>query len=166
MFSPPALAQRGARGVRGGARAQSPSEARRETRQNQGRTPIEEFETLTPAEQQKALNRLPPSERQQLEQRLQRFNALPPEQQQALRTLYNRLHQLPPQRQEAVRKAVSKLSQQAPERQQAIRDELRNIAALSPDDRQTRLSSPGFHSQFNKKEQEILRDMLPLLPDR
>ena len=167
LLSAPVLAQRGARGgAQRGARVQSPSPTHREGKQRENRTPIEEFETLPPAEQQKALNRLPASERRQLEQRLERFNALPPQQQQALRTLYNRLHQLPPQRQQAVRKAVSKLSQQSPERQQAIREELRNIAGLAPDDRQTRVSSPGFQSQFTKKEQEILRDMLPLLPER
>ena len=167
LLSAPVLAQRGARGgAQRGGRVQPPSPNHREGKQREIRTPIEEFETLPPAEQQKALNRLPASERQQLEQRLERFNALPPQQQQALRTLYNRLHQLPPQRQQAVRKAVSKLSQQSPERQQAIREELRNIAALPPDERQTRLSNPGFQSQFTKKEQAILRDMLPLLPDR
>ena len=168
MLSPPALAQRGARGAgaQRGGRVQSPSPNHREGKQRESRTPIEEFETLPLAEQQRALNRLPASERHQLEQRLERFNALPPQQQQALRTLYNRLHQLPPQRQQAVRKAVSKLSQQSPERQQAIREELRDIAALPPDERQMRLSSPGFRSQYTKKEQEILRDMLPLLPDR
>jgi len=163
-LSVPAVAQRGPRG--GGARAQAPRNPRNETRQNAEKTPIEEFETLPRDQQEKALNRLPPAQRQKLQERLQRFNALPPQQQQALRTLYNRLHQLPPERQEAVRKAVNKFSQQPADRQQAMREELRDVAALPPADRQAHMAGPGFRSRFNKKEQDILRDMSPLLPDR
>src|SRR5579864_7547981 len=114
----PALAQRGARG---GA-ARTPHGTRAATGANQQKTPIEEFETLPPAEQQKALNRLAPAERRKLKERLERFNALPPQQQQTLKTLYNRLHQLPSQRQEAVRKAINRFSQQPADRQQAMRD--------------------------------------------
>ena len=156
----PALAQRGARGAR------TPHGARSETGQNQEKTPIEEFETLPPEQQQKALNRLPPAQRQKLQERLQRFNALPPQQQQALKTLYNRLHQLPPPRQEAVRKAINKFSQAPADRQQAMRDELRSVAALPPEERQAHLNGPEFRSRFTKKEQDILRDMSPLLPAR
>ncbi|HWY47143.1 MAG TPA: DUF3106 domain-containing protein [Bryobacteraceae bacterium] len=137
-------------------------------RQSKGpvQTPIEEFETMSPAEQQKALNRLPPAQRQKLQERLQRFNQLPPEQQQALKNLYNRLHQLPAERQDAVRKSINKLSQQPPERQQAIRQELRGMANLSPDERRAHLSGPEFRGKFNKKEQEIVRDMSEVLPPR
>ena len=162
LFGVPALAQRGARG--GAARA--PHGTRAEPGVNQQKTPIDEFETLPPAEQQKALDRLPPAERRKLEERLQRFNALPPQQQQTLKTLYNRLHQLRPERQEAVRKAINRFSQQPADRQQAMRDGLRNVAALPAGQRQTYLNSPEFHSQFSKKEQDILRDMSPLLAER
>jgi Protein of unknown function (DUF3106) len=161
LFGVPALAQRGARG---GARA--PRGTQTEAGQNQQKTPIDEFETMPPDQQQKALNRLPPAQRRQLQERLQRFNALPPEQQQTLKTLYNRLHQLPPQRQEAVRKAINRFSQQAPDRQQALREELRNVAALPPQQRQAHMSSPDFRARFTKKEQDILRGMSPLLPER
>lgn len=152
----PALAQRGARGAR------TPRGTRTEAGQKQ-KTPIDEFETMSPAEQQKALNRLPTAQRRQLQERLRRFNALPPEQQQTLKTLYNHLHQLPPQRQEAVRKAINKFSQQAPDRQQAMREELRSAAALPPQERQAHMSSPDFRARFNNKEQDILHDMSPLL---
>jgi len=158
----PALAQRGARG---GA-ARTPRATRSEAGQNQEKTPIEEFETLPADQQQKALNRLPPAQRQKLQERLERFNALPPQQQQTLKTLYNRLHQLPAQRQEAVRKAINKFSQAPADRQQAMRDELRNVAALAPEQRQTHLNSPEFRSRFTKKEQDILRDMSPLVSGR
>jgi Protein of unknown function (DUF3106) len=149
--------------ARGGTARTAPHTARGEQEE---KTPIDEFETMSPEEQQKALNRLPPEQRQKLEERLKRFNALPPQEQQALRTLYNRLHQLPPQQQDAVRKAINKLSEQPPARQQALRQELRSMTALTPDERRARLTGADFRSQFNKREQEILRDMSPLLSER
>jgi uncharacterized protein DUF3106 len=155
----PASAQR----ARGGTRAPS---TRAPHEQEDDKTPIDEFETMSPEQQRKALERLPPDQRQKLQERLKKFNSLPPEQQQALKTLYNRLHQLPPERQEAVRKAINKLSEQAPSRQQAMRSELRTMTALPPQERQAHLTSPDFRSRFNKKEQDILRDMSPLLPER
>jgi hypothetical protein len=149
---------------RRGAISRPPSSARPSKGSTQ--TPIEEFETMPPAEQQKALNRLPPEQRQKLRERLQKFNQLPPEQQQALKNLYNRLHQLPPERQTAVRKSINKLSQQPPERQQAIRQDLRSMASMSPEERQAHMSTPEFRGRFNKKEQEIVRDMAEVLPRR
>ena len=160
LLSVPAAAQRGARGGRG----RMPRAERAET--NQKKTPIDEFETLSPAEQQKALNRLPQAQRQQLKTRLDRFNALPADQQQALKSMYNRLHQLPPQRQEAVRKAINKFSQLPVGRQQAVRVELRSREAMSSQQRQQELDSPGVRSRFSKKEQEILHEMSGLLPER
>src|SRR5579864_2259527 len=91
----PVWAQRNGR--RGGGAVNAPRAPRTENQrlENAGKTPIEEFETMPPEQQQKALNRLPPAQRQQLQERLKRFNQLPPEQQQALKNLYTRLHQLP-----------------------------------------------------------------------
>ena len=130
------------------------------------RTPIDELETMSPEQRRKALDRLPAAQRNKLQERLQKFNELPAEQQQSLRSLYNRLHQLPAERQAAVRKAVNRFSQQSPERQQAVRDELQSMANLSEQERQARLGSSAFRKEFNRKEQGIVRDMAPLLPEQ
>jgi hypothetical protein len=155
----------GAQSRRGGMTRSRPMSPPGQGKVNPGaRTPIEEFETMSPEQRQKALERLPPEQRQRLQQRLDRFNQLPPEQQRSLKNLYNRLHQLPPDRQDAVRKSINKLSQQPPERQQAMRQELRSMASMSPDERQAHVSSPEFRGKFNKKEQEIVRDITEVLP--
>jgi hypothetical protein len=156
-FSAPARSQ----GRRGGG-ITHPTGPQRAGRGAQ--TPIEEFETMSPAERQKVLDRLPPDQRQKLQERLDRFNQLPPERQQALKNLYNRLHQLPPERQNAVRQSINKFSQMPPERQQAIRGELTTLANMSPEDRKKHVSTPQFRQNFNKKEQEIVRDMSEVLP--
>jgi phage-related protein len=130
------------------------------------KTPIDEFMRMSPAEQQKALNRLPPEQRRKLEERLERFNQLPRGQQQTLRNMYDRLNQLPPERQQAVRKSLNQFSQQPPERRQAMRQELRSMAGLEAQDREARMASVEFREKFSEKEQRIVRDMSGLLPAR
>lgn len=129
-------------------------------------TPIDEFERMSPEQQQRALDRLPPGQRQKLQQRLQRFNQLPAEQQRTLRNLYNRLHQLPANQQQSVRKAINRLSEEPPDRQRAMRDALRSLAPLPEDERAARMASREFRDDFSRREQGIVRDMLPVLPGR
>jgi hypothetical protein len=161
---PPGLAQGRRGGIDRAPRAGGPVRSDPLAGGRGSQTPIDEFETMSPEQRQKALNRLPPAQRDKLQKRLQKFNALPAEQQQSLKNLYNRLHQLPPERQEAVRNAVSRFSEQSPQRQQAMREELQNMSNLSEQERQERLASSDFRKKFNHKEQGIVRDMGPLLP--
>jgi len=157
VLAPGALAQSRRGGVnRRPARPEKPSKA--------VKTPIDEFERMSPEERQKALQRLPPPQRKQLEERLKKFNQLPAEQQQTLKNMYSRLNQLPPERQEVVRKSINKFSQEPADRQQSMREELRSMSAMPDEERQARLASPEFRSKFNGKEQEIVRDMADLLP--
>jgi hypothetical protein len=155
-----------AQGRRGGMNqppARSPG-ARQEKSPKAAKTPIDEFQTMSPQDRQKALDRMPPAQRQKLEERLQKFNQLPPEQQRTLKGMYNRLHELPLGRQDAVRKSVNRFSEQPPERRDAIRHELKSIGELPQQDRTARMASPEFRSKFNHKEQDIIRDMSELLP--
>jgi hypothetical protein len=152
VYSPAALAKR-------------PPQPPRSERPN-AKTPIDEFERMTLQQQQQALRELPPGQRKKLQDRLERFNQLPPNQQQTLRNLYNRLHELPASQQELVRKAISRLSEQPGDRQQAMRDELRSLAALSAEDRDARVASQEFRDTFSRREQDIVRGMLPVLPSR
>jgi Protein of unknown function (DUF3106) len=127
-------------------------------------TPIDEFERMSPEQQQQALARLPEAQRKRLEQRLRQFNLLPFEQRQMLRNLYSRLHQLPPRQQETVHKAIDRFSKQPGDSQQVLRDELRLLSALPEQDRVARVASQDFRQGLTRKELGILRDMLPLLP--
>jgi len=141
-----------------------PPKPRPEKPAKAAKTPIDEFQTMSPEERRKALDRMPPAKRQKLEERLQKFNELPAEQQKTLKTMYNRLHELPPGRQDAVRKSMNQFSEQPVERRHAIRQELRGIGELPEQDRAARLASPEFRSKFSPKEQDIIRDMSELLP--
>jgi len=158
-IAPPAPAQ-----ARRGGAARFPARTQKPAKQS--KTPIDEFQNMSPEERQKQLESLPPEQRKKLEERLRKFDQLPPAQQQTLKNMYTRLNQLPPERQTAVRKALNKFSEEPPDRQQAMRDELKGMASLPEQDRQARMSSPDFRSRFNGKEQGIVRDMSALLPAR
>lgn len=155
-LAPGAFAQ-GRRGAMGRVRPDKPA---RQVR----RTPIEEFRTMSPDQQQRALDRLTPQERQRLQERLKKFDQLPAGQQRSLNNLYNRLHGLAPERQDAVRESINNFSRLPAPRQQAMREELRGMVGLSDKDRQARMSTPEFQEKFSKEEQGILRDMSEVLP--
>lgn len=129
------------------------------------RTPIEEFERMPPEQQRRELARLPAAQRKRIEDQLRKFNQLPPEQRQTLNNLYSRLHQLPAYEQESVHHAIDRFSKLSMDRQRAIRGELRGLAPLSEQDRAARLKSGDFKHTFSRREQGIVRDMVPLLPD-
>ena len=161
-FTPSAFAQ-GRRGGMNSPATRNPG-PRQDKSSKAEKTPIDEFQTMSPQDRQKAMDRMPPAQRQKLEERLQKFNQLPPEQQRTLKGMYNRLHELPPGRQDAVRKSVNRFSEQPAERRDAIRQELKGIGELPQQDRAARMASPEFRSKFNHKEQDIIRDMSELLP--
>ena len=148
-------------GAFGGPKAPKPTKAAKNVK-----TPIDEFMRMSPEEQQKALNRLPPEQRRRFQERLQRFNQLPAAQQQTLRNMYDRLNQLPPERQQAVRRSMNQFSREPQDRRQAMRQELKGLAPLPAEDRQARLASPEFREKFSEKEQGIIRDMSDVLPPR
>ena len=134
--------------------------------QEQEKTPVDEFERMSPEQQEKALAKLPPERRKKVEAQLAKLRSLPPEQRAALRQTYNRLSEFPPERQQQLRKALQKFGSQPADRQEAIRQELRQLSGLSAEDRAVRLKSPEFRSTFNHGEQQIVRDMADLLPAR
>jgi hypothetical protein len=98
---------------------------------------------MTQEQREKALSRLPPEQRQQVEQRLSQFDKqfrkLPPDQQAALQQRYE---------------AFSKLPQ---DRRTAIRQELQELRAMRPAQRTERLNSDEAKQNFSPEELGILR---------
>jgi len=146
------------RGVGGGAIHRAPAK--------EPETAIDEFERMPPDQQQKALAKLPADRRKKVEQQLAHLRSLPPEQRAMLRQTYGRLSELPPERRQAVRKSFEKFGNQPADRQQAIREELKQLGNLPADERAGRIKSQDFRKSFNHGEQQIIRDMADLLPDR
>jgi hypothetical protein len=134
--------------------------------QDLDKTPIDDFERMSPEQQQKALAKLPPERRKKVQEQLARLRNLPPEQRAALRQTYQRLSEFPPDRQQQLRKSLQKFGSQPSQRQQAMREELRHLSEQSPEERANRLNSPEFRHAFNRSEQQVVRDMSDLFPSR
>ena len=128
------------------------------------KTPIDEFERMSPERQREALAKLPPDRRKKVENQLAQLRSLTPERQAILRETYSRLSELPADRREAVRKSFQKFGSQPADRQDAIRAELKQLGDLSPNERDAHFKSQGFRKEFNRGEQQIVRDMSELLP--
>jgi hypothetical protein len=98
---------------------------------------------MTPEQRERALSRLPPEQRQDVENRLnqfeRQFQRLPPEQQAALQQRYE---------------AFSKLPQ---DRRTAIRQELQQLRTMTPAQRADRLNSDDARQSFSPDELSILR---------
>src|SRR5271154_6314547 len=64
---------------------------------------------MTPEEREKALARLPPAQRANIEKRIRNFQQLPPAAQERRLDRLDRLNSLPPQRQNQVRRSMNQL---------------------------------------------------------
>jgi Protein of unknown function (DUF3106) len=100
---------------------------------------VQRFLQMSPEDQERALSRLPPERRQQMEQRLNRLQQLPPEQRQQLQDLYPAFTSL------------------RPERRQAVRQEIELLRRLRPAERKDRLN--GDAGDFSPEEMDILRQV-------
>src|SRR5690349_15193242 len=79
--------------------------ARGEARGRLGPPPgaaIERLNGMTPQQRQRALDRLPPDRRAQVEKRLERYNALPADVKERLREQYTEFQKLPSEKQQAI----------------------------------------------------------------
>jgi hypothetical protein len=120
--------------------------APRKTPQGIPGRPLERFENMTPEQREKALSRLPPERRADIERRLNRLERLPAEQRAELQQRYQRFQSLPV------------------ERRVAVRSELQNLRTMPPAMRRQRLNDPGFQQQYSPEEQALLRESLGQKP--
>lgn len=100
---------------------------------------VQRFLQMSPEDQERALSKLTPERRQQMEQRLNRLRQLPPEQLQRLRDLYPAFTSL------------------RPARRQAVRQEIELLRRLRPAERKNRLD--GDEGDFSPEEMDILRQV-------
>ena len=98
---------------------------------------VERFLQMSPADQERALSRLAPERRQQVEERLRKLQQLPPDQMQRLQDVYPAFENL------------------RPVRQQAVRAEIQELRKTRPAFRKERLNNDA--RDFSPEEMDILR---------
>ncbi|SRR5579884_2363494 len=126
---------------------------------------LERLDRMTPEQRERVLERLPPERRQRVEQQLEQYHNMTPEQRERLQQRYQWFSQLPPERQEAIRKGFQRFQKLPAERQGAVREEVQRLNALPEAEREERMNSDEFRSRFNKREQQIIRDVAGAIPE-
>jgi len=127
-----------------------------------GPRPVEEFMRMSPADREKALEKLPPERQEKVRQQLQRYDQMPPERKAQLQ----RLWQLPPDKQQRVRSSMRDFSELPQDRRRAMRQQLQSMGTMSAGERSDYLKSPEFKEHYNPDEQEIMKNMSEILPPR
>jgi len=103
---------------------------------------VERFLQMSPEDRERALARLTPERRQQVEERLNRLEQLPADQRQGLQDVYPAFMNL------------------RPVRRQAVRQEIQLLRQLRPGERRERLNNNA--ADFSPEEMEILRKVAGL----
>jgi uncharacterized protein DUF3106 len=152
LMAAPAFGQRGA--AQGGARAAAAKERGKEKE-----TPIERWNRMTPEERRRALAKLPPERRREIQDKIERFRSLPPEERQRLRERYQTFQQLPPEQQAHARELFRQFNSLPEDRRPLVRQEYEQLRSMPENQRQARINNAEFNSKFTPAEQQMLRDL-------
>lgn len=143
-------------------RAQNPKAPKANNRP--GEQILLNLQNMTPGEREKALSKLPPARRAQIEKRIQNFESLPPAQQERRLDRLERLNSLPPQRQKQVRRSAQDLKDLPDDRKKAVNQELRRMTNMTDEDRKAHMNTDNFRNKFSPSEQEMIGNLNELLP--
>jgi hypothetical protein len=119
---------------------------------------------MTPDQQERFLNTLPPPRRAEARRRLDRWRQLTPEERDRARQSLGEFRGLPPERQRRVRMLFGQFNGLPAERQPVLRAELAELRRMDPEESKARLNSEDFRSRFSPPEQRLLSDLNDALP--
>ncbi len=109
-------------------------------------------------------NRLPQGQQQKLINHLHQLDTMPPTQRQRTLDRIENMERLSPGKRQEVRSAAQQLSQMPPARKSQVQSAFRQLRELPPAERQNRLSSPAFRSQYTDGERAVLGNLLSVEP--
>ena len=138
--------------------------------QGQGRAggapqdPVDRFMKMTPDQREKALSKLPPQRRENIERRLNDLQKLPPAARTRMMNRVEILNSLPVERQQQVRQALRRFQQMPEERHAVIQTEMQNMEPLNDEQRRERMNSEEFRNRYTPAEQQMMRNMLEVVP--
>ena len=109
---------------------------------------LDRFSKMSPEEREKALSKLPPERRANVEQRLARYQNMTPEQQEKFKQRLEVMQSLPKDRQAAVRQQIEQLQ------------------AMPFRDRKKALEGDEFKKNFSPDEQKLILDRFPAVQNK
>ena len=136
-----------------------PGAGKRQKEKKGKETPIERWNRMTPEERRRALGKLPPARRREIEEKLQKFRNLPPQERQQLSDRYQAFSQLPPEQQNRARTLFRQFNSLPPDRRPVVRQEFESLRSLPDSERRLRVNSSEFQTRFTASEQQMLRDL-------
>lgn len=129
-----------------------------------GEAIIDRLRRMTPAERQRALNRMPPARRDMLERRLSSLDQIKPETREKLRKDYESFQKLSPERQQEVRRTLREIADLPLDRRRAVRAAIQHLRRQPLEKQQRLLDSSAFSQRFAAPEAKLIRDALSFLP--
>jgi len=126
--------------------------------------PVDRFMKMSPEQREKALSKLPPQRRENIERRLNELEKLPPEARTRLMNAAEMLRAMPPERQQMVRQALRRFQQMPEERHAVVQTEMQKMEPLTDEQRRERMNSEEFRNRYTPAEQQMMRNMLEVVP--
>lgn len=121
---------------------------------------LDRFDRMSPAQRQKALDRLPPERRQRIEQGLEQYRAMNPENRERLLNF----ERMPSEQRDAVRQNFRRIQELPAGRRAMVRKEMQQLRGMNDSDRESRVQSESFRKRFDSNEQSLIRDTVANLP--
>ena len=140
-------------------KANGPNAQPRQPDNHPGEQVFSKVMRMSPQDRDRALAKLPPARREQIEQRIRNFENLPPAAQERRLDRLERLNSLPLQRQNQVRKSMKDLQQLPDDRKAAVNRELRQMAPMSDDERREHMNTEEFRNRYSPAEQQMMSNL-------
>jgi hypothetical protein len=126
--------------------------------------PAQRLLQMTPEERERALEKLPAKQQDQIRRQLERLDSLPQAEKDRIARQIRGLDSLPPPQRRLVLQQLNAFRNLPDDRVQPMRRTLIQLMKMPEDQRNARLESEGFKKQFSPQEQDILRDLSSSLP--
>lgn len=139
--------------------AQQPKNQPKPAAQAKGDELFMKLQKMSPEEREKALEKLPPARREQIEKRIQNFQNLPPAVQERRLTRLEKLNKLPLQEQTKVRQSMRDLQALPNDRKRAVNQELERMSVMGDEEKQYHMNTEEFRNRFSPDEQEMVGNL-------
>jgi hypothetical protein len=121
--------------------------------------PVSHLYRASPEERERALERIPAAQQEQMRKNLDWYDHLPKDQQQVVIGRAQRFEALPPEGRQAFQQAMRSLQALPQDRHQAVGGALRRLQIMPAGERVKILESDQFKSRFSPEELKIISNL-------
>src|SRR4051812_8892268 len=125
---------------------------------------VERLLMMAPEQRDRALEKLPPKQQENLRRRFEQFDKLPPEERARRIEMWKRFESLPPEKREVLTRQIQAFRALPDDRLIVMRPALNRLSRMTPEERQARLNSEAFKNRFSPEELQMLSDLAENYP--